>query len=121
MIVDLAQVYSREYLQGLVLQNKKNEIGQITSLFIDNLMKVAGHGSTQYKVDFSNVRFDPTGFQTLILDNTLRTVVYFNSITEMIPFFQEKFPDCFVREYQDWEDTVHTAVLKRGLIIDWSA
>jgi hypothetical protein len=112
--------YSREYLQGLALENKKNEVSLMISLFIDELKKVAGYGATQYLVDFSNVRFDPYGTQGAV--QKVQTIVYFKTLEEMIPFFQEKFPCCFVRAHEEWIDvTPSNRTLKRGILIDWSA
>jgi len=117
--------YSREYLQGLALENKKNEISLMISLFIDELKKVAGCGSTQYLVDFSNVKFDPYGD---LLNpqvggglSSVRTVLYFKTLEEMLPFFQEKFPCCFVRTHEEWvNSTPTTRTLKCGILIDWT-
>ena len=115
-------MYSREYLQGLAQKNKKDEISLMISLFIDDLKKVAGSGGKQYLVDFSNVRFDPYGTQPALGPNTIRIVIYFKSLDEMVPFFQERFPGCTIYVHEEWVDITPTSrCLKRGILIDWTA
>jgi hypothetical protein len=119
--------YTREYLQGLAQENKKNEVSLMISLFIDDLKKIAGSGGKQYLVDFSNVRFDPYATQTLpnqigVAPRSLQAVLYFKSLDEMIPFFHERFPGCTIYVHEEWVDVTPTSrCLKRGILIDWTA
>jgi hypothetical protein len=40
---------------------------------------------------------------------------------ELLPLFQEKFPDCVVTLQEIWIETYsNTKTLKSGILIDWS-
>jgi hypothetical protein len=118
------ETYSRSFLQGIsaenMQKNKQMEINLLVNSFIHELRRHAGDGKTSYLFDMTNMHHvSPRPWNMFT-----RRVKYFSytiPIEEMIPLFQDKFPDCAISYQETWVDTnSHTKALKKGILIDWS-
>ena len=106
------QVYSREYLQNVPAQRKKDKINNIINHFIQVLQNAAADGKTSYMYVLEPQK-----------RHHMMTSVKEVELTpdDLIAGFQLKFPDCIISYQEVWYDTnTTTRVLKKGIVIDWS-
>jgi len=90
------QTYSREYLQSVPQQKKKEQIDKIVQEIIGDIHIAAAVGGTTYRyVRESSELTEP----------------------EIVAGFFERFPGCKVY-YEEAVD--HTKRLKKSIVIDWS-
>ena len=109
------QTYSREYLQQLSAQRKRERIDVIISTFIRDLENQAALGKTFYM------------YNTQLLLNRSRHAIGGIpsdpeiSVDDLLVRFRERFQDCDVNYEETWVDqSNNTKVLRKGIIIDWS-
>jgi hypothetical protein len=89
------QTYSRDYLQAVPQQKKKEQMDKIVQEIIGDIHTAAAAGGTSYRyVRESSALTD----------------------AEIVAGFFERFPGCKVY-YEEAVD--HTKRLKKGIVIDW--
>jgi hypothetical protein len=98
------------------IENKKKEAMRLISQFIHLLHQTAGYGDTSFFYNMTKMKF--TSSPPLVIEEGNKKIydaTYSVPIEELIPLFQEKFPNCKVT-YQD----AYGDELKKGILIDWS-
>ena len=109
------QTYSREFLQQIPAERKKQQIDMITRTFVGEVQNQAASGKTSYmcntqlldNYNMNRKRQSPTPPEI--------------SIDDLLMGIRERFPDCDVNYEETWVDqSNNTKVLKKGIVIDWS-
>jgi hypothetical protein len=100
-------------------QNKRNEVNKLLGYFISSLQAAAVKGQTSYLFDLSIIKQRKIGTEPYNI--TAPQFQYKYTIEELLPYFQEKFPDCKLTYEEKWVDvTKDKKILKKGIFIDWS-
>jgi len=114
----MSQTYSRTYLQGIPMESKRAEVSRIITSFINELRDHAGQGHTTFLFDMTNMRYVAPDKNKQI---SKFMTTYSIPKEELVPLFQEKFPDCVVTLQEVWIETYsNTKTLKSGILIDWT-
>ncbi len=104
------RTYSREYLQAIPQERKKQQVDRIIQGFINDIHTAAAVGLTSYRY----VRPTTTVGKSYPPDPVLTDA-------EIIAGFYERFPGCKVYYEEVWvESAINTKTLKKGIVIDWS-
>jgi len=117
------RIYNRESLQNISKENKRSEANRIVNRFIEQLILESSFGKTSYFFELS--KYEPPS-TVVIQKNMIRSEINprnqcTSPIDELIPYFQERFPDCKITYQEIWFDTTPTTKeLKKGIVIDWS-
>ena len=122
------QTFSREYLQGLPEEIKRNTINNVINCIVSEVKRSAIRGETSYIVEKIRI--------TNLLKPSLSNLVKFPSsnpsnpssnlslnisINDIITEMQKKFPDCIVLYEETWVNVTPTnRVLTERILIDWS-
>ena len=114
--------FSRSYLLGVPNEYRKTEFNQMVSLFIQDLLKSASESKTSYFYDMTKMTLiEPNPPSSLALKTRRLGQSYTIPMDELLPMFQEKFPDCKVTYEEGWMNSTPTQkVLRKGIMIDWS-
>ncbi len=104
------RTYSREYLQAIPQERKKQLVDRIIQGFINDIHTAAAVGMTSYRY----VRPTAMGVNSYPPDPVLTDA-------ELVAGFFERFPGCKVYYEEVWvESGTDTKTLKKGIVIDWS-
>jgi hypothetical protein len=121
------KIFSRAYLQGRPLEHKRKEVSKLISIFQQALLSAADSGSTSYLFDMTNTDYisqitQPDNMkQTIHIRTSFTNPSYSMPIDEIIPLFQERFPDCTITYQELMVDTkFNFKVPQKGILIDWS-
>ena len=108
------QTFSREYLQGLPEQIKRNTINAVIRTISNDVQRSAIGGETSYIVEKIRI--------TNLLKPSLSSNPSLNiSINDIITEMQKKFPDCIVLYEETWVNVTRSnRVLTERILIDWS-
>ena len=107
-----SQTYSREYLQAVPQQRKKQAMDSIVQMIINDIHTAAAVGGTSYRYvrdDRAN-HYVAGGHPVTVLTDA-----------EIIAGFFARFPGCKVYYEEAWVEAGRdTKTLKKGIVIDWS-
>jgi len=108
------QTFSREYLQGLPEEIKRNIITHVINSIVSEVKRSAIMGETSHIVEKIRI--------TNLLKPSLSSNPKINiSINDIITEMQKKFPDCIVLYEETWVNvTPSNRVLTERILIDWS-
>jgi hypothetical protein len=111
-------VFTRNYLQNIPNENKRNEVNNMINQFIGELLRRAGQGQKSYFYDMTNMQFVRNN---QICENIINNNQTYSVPTEeILSMFREKFPDCIVSYQEIWTEGVGgVRSVKRGILIDW--
>jgi len=107
--------YTRQALQNIPNENKRNEVNNMINQFIDELLRHAGQGRKSYFYNMTNMEFSRNPLVPIVNN------VYSVPIDEILVMFRERFPDCIV-SYQEilTEGAGGIRSVKKGILIDWA-
>jgi len=118
--------FSRAYLNGIPVENKKKEVDDIIEQFIEPLRIVAGNGQKSYFYVIMRTIYElpiPNPYVKMVMLKNEMISTCKIPIKEQVPLIKERFPDCSVKYHEEWESVVineNIRVLKKGIRIDWS-
>ena len=87
------------------MDSKKKEANRLINQFIYFLNQTAAYGDTSFFFNMTKMKYEP---DSTLKDSTAQT--YSVPIEELIPFFEERFPNCKIT----YEES------RKGILIDWS-
>jgi hypothetical protein len=126
-------VCTREYLQNLPIQRRKEFVNQQCEEYRRRIIDIAARGNTNCLISVSST--NAQGSQVLTTKKShnhldvgahigLRIAGQITdppSTEEIIEYLKEKFPDCKVSYEEQWQDVAPgRRELKKGILVDWS-
>jgi hypothetical protein len=107
-------VCTREYLQNLPIQRRKEHVAQFCQQYRQAILNHAANGHTNYIIT------SDTNHKKGLISNAqwMNTPP---STEEIIEFLKEKFPDSKISYEEQWQDVAPgRRELKKGILVDWS-
>jgi hypothetical protein len=90
------------------METKRSEANKLINSFIDLFNQAARYGDTSYFYNMTNMTLIPIELRLQVKAHKTYTI----PIKELIPFFQERFPNCKI--------TYEESEFRKGILIDWS-
>jgi hypothetical protein len=126
-------VCTREYLQNLPIQRRKEFIRASCEQYLHHIIQTAATGNTNCLISVSSGNVQgPHRIITKKTQNHLAVGAHLGmnitgqitdppSTEEIIEFLKEKFPDSKISYEEQWQDVAPgRRELKKGILVDWS-